>query len=213
MSYRRQWFMEALARTRSEWAWGRVLVTAVFPALSVLGWVLFKGWVGWLTVWQTLCVAMLALVIVLVLSFTWHGLGAPGGLAERCAREFAEKEKTLQEETERLNAEIASLRKKPYTAEHERLVREIVSNVTEDDRKLLRYLLHHGETQQHRININGRSENDVNRAISACLRADLIVDRFEHVSPGVTSARYLKVKESFLDALKDVPSEPGPADL
>jgi hypothetical protein len=145
-----------------------------------------------LQVITTIAVAIGCYLLLYVGEFLWHLLiSAPVAIE-------AEHQKTIS----LLSTKVAELSRHPYDEAFEKMVREKVQKASEPARQLLRFLIDHGEMDINHVNIGGGTQGAVGHE---CYTLGFLDKR--ELRPGnglVATVTYYKVKDNFMDVLKDI---------
>lgn len=98
---------------------------------------------------------------------------------------------------------IAELTIRSYTEGHKQLARNILANLTHDEKDLLRYLLHFGERNERQIGAESGCDGRETREILMKAVRSGLVKREKRVTTGTGDEWFCSINPTFAEVLKD----------
>ena len=174
MSYARRCLAKATSETRQYWTGPQIFATvAAGPVAGVL-WTIFKPWAGWAAVMQIALISIGMFFALWGLLFFGNLLNAPRELDAEKQQEYARLQARQQEAVE----ELARLKERD-PAEESRLafVADKLGTCSLEGLKFLAWLHTHGETEEPYFRNSGRSQSDINEALSVGQQSQIVKSR------------------------------------
>jgi len=161
--YRRRLWSQAVTETHNFWNSYRIATVVTAPVLTVIFWILIRGWRGWL---ETVHACLLGIVIFFFgwgIVFCLSIVRAPAQLDEDCQNTI----KKLREELE--------LPDKALT-DH---LTELLERVGNDGKEVMRFAVLHDEFTHQHLKVKGLSSRQISEAVRLCVSEGLLHSRTE----------------------------------
>jgi hypothetical protein len=188
-SYISRVFDSALVETKKYWTAPRITASIAPPIIGAVLWVIYKPWPGWEAVVQVAIVSILGFLALWGIVFIVNLVISPARLDQQNRSEIEE-------------LKVARARSHPADEAKIAHVRSLLSEFSEGELGLVKWLLHTGETDRAKLAASKCPDAAISGAIEKGLKNQLIRGRTDRI--GAQYVNLVSVNPNHAEALRDL---------